>query len=41
MRDNELAKQHLERLLAKFETEDRDWTWNDGKDDPADEEETQ
>jgi len=38
MRDNELAKQHLERLLAKFETEDRDWTWNYGKDDPADEE---
>jgi predicted RNase H-like nuclease (RuvC/YqgF family) len=41
MRDNELAKQHLERLLAKFETEDRDWTWNDGNEDPEDEEETQ
>jgi uncharacterized protein YPO0396 len=41
MRDNESAKQHLERLLAKFETEDRDWTWNDGNEDPEDEEETQ
>jgi predicted RNase H-like nuclease (RuvC/YqgF family) len=39
MRDNESAKQHLERLLAKFETEDKDWTWNDGNEDPSDEEE--
>jgi hypothetical protein len=38
MRDNESAKQHLERLLAKFETEDKDWTWNDGNEDPSDEE---
>jgi chromosome segregation ATPase len=40
-RDNESAKQHLESLLAKFETEDMDWTWKDGNDDPEDEEQTQ
>ena len=40
-RGDETAKQHLERLLAKFETEDRDWTWTDGNDDPQHKEETQ